>query len=423
MLTGWGVERLLGMVSVTALLLSPAPARGAEPATRRGTFAFQYAPRLTDEQLAWYSRFEVLVTHDPLPREQVRALHEAGTSLLFYEWSVAFYESRASAWQRGLLRGTKGQLLHARALRGGVGAATAGAWYFDPAAEDFAAGRVEDLVRRLDTSGYDGVFFDTTRFESVHAEARREYERRHPERGYDEAFAGVLRALRERLDAKVVARAAPLPIPLPPPGERGPTLPSSATALLFTNQGYRDAEHYLPYVQWDLTESLITRPHEGLRAWNDARDPWGSILHVMRTMIEPVGRRYPKVRFAHLNYIDAPAQEVIRVAVAVAQLFGGEAYVATPTFAHERDEIYFRDPGTPTAPRVDWPEDAGAHRFFDRGLIAISASKTAMTIDTSGRTLCNHFTGEIARDGVVIIPPSPDGPTAWFFDERADPLP
>jgi hypothetical protein len=409
MLTGRAAERLLGMVSVTALLLSPAPpAHAAERVPRKGAFAFQYAPRLTDEQLAWYSRFAVLVTHDPLPGEQVRVLHEAGTTLLFYEWSVAFYESRASAWQRTLLLGAKGKLLHARPLHGGVGSTAADAWYFDPAADDFAAARAEDLVQRLDASGYDGVFLDTTRFESVHPDARREYARRHPDLSYDAAFARFLAALHTRL----------------------------GTRPLFTNQGYRSAEHYLPHVQWDLTESLITRPHDGrarLRPWNDPQDPWNSILHVLRTMIEPVARHYTNVHFAHLNYIDAPAPEAIRVAVAAAQLFGGEAYVAAKTLADERDGIYFRDPGIPTAPRVDWPEDAGSHRFFDRGLIAIGASQTAMSIDTNGRTFRNHFTGEIVCGGVVIIPPSPAGPTAWFFDdgdasecgkhERADPLP
>jgi hypothetical protein len=390
MLTGRAAERWLGMVSVAALLIT-SDAQAAERVTRKGSFAFQYAPRLTGEQLAWYSRFDVLVTHDPLPREQVRALHEAGTSLLFYEWSVAFYESRASGWQKTLLRGAKKTLLHARPLHGGVGSATAEAWYFDPAAEGFAAARAEDLVRRLEASGYDGVFFDTTRFESVHPDARREYARRHPDLSYDAAFAQFLAVLRKRL----------------------------GTRRVVTNQGYRSAEHYLPHVQWDLTESLITRPQEGratLRAWNDPRDPWNSILHVMRTMIEPVARDYTNVRFAHLNYIDAPAPEAIRLAVATAQLFGGEAYVAAETLEHERDSIYFRDPGIPTAPRVDWPEDAGSHRFFDRGVIAISASQTATYVDTNGRAFRNHFTGEIFCGGVVMIPPSPAGPTAWFFD-------
>jgi hypothetical protein len=58
----------------TLLALS---AHGAE---RRGAFAFHYGPPLTPRQLRWFSRFDVLVTHDPLPRAQVdaaRARHEA----------------------------------------------------------------------------------------------------------------------------------------------------------------------------------------------------------------------------------------------------------------------------------------------------------------------------------------------------------
>lgn len=45
----------------------------------RAPFAFHYAPSLSAEALAWYSRFDVLVTHDPIPREQVDQLHAAGT--------------------------------------------------------------------------------------------------------------------------------------------------------------------------------------------------------------------------------------------------------------------------------------------------------------------------------------------------------
>src|SRR5437763_4253806 len=63
-------------------------ARGAE---RRSAFAFHYGPPLTPRQLRWFSRFDVVVTHDPLPRAQVDALHAHATKLLVYEWSVAFY--------------------------------------------------------------------------------------------------------------------------------------------------------------------------------------------------------------------------------------------------------------------------------------------------------------------------------------------
>ena len=386
--------KLLSIVSAATLLLSPeiAAARG-EGASRRGPFAFQYAPGLTDEQVKWYSRFEILVTHDPLPSEQVRMLRDGGTRLFFYEWSVAFYESRATAWQRSLLENRKGALLNERALHGGVGSPNYPAWYFDPADPHHAEDRSAELVERLQETGYDGVFFDTTRFESVHPEARREFERRHPGTSYDAAFSEFLAALRRR------------------------------GARVFTNQGYRSAEQYLPYVDWDLTESLITRPAEGaadLRPWSDARDPWNSIQFVLRTMIAPLAQRYPSVRFAHLNYVDAPSAGAIRAAVAVAQLFDGESFVAAQTLEHERDEIYFRDPGVPVGPRVDWQGDEGAHRFFTNGLVAVSASPAAHDIVLDGRRLRNHLTGEIVGGASVAIPPSPDGPTAWFFDAIDD---
>jgi hypothetical protein len=382
--------RLRNAIAAAALLLAAeVMASSPEVALRRGPFAFQYAPRLTDAQLEWYGRFDVLVTHDPLPAEQVRTLHEAGTKLLFYEWSVAFYESRATSWQKSLLAGAKRGLLHDRALRGGVGSPTSPAWYFDPAAEGHLLQRTSDLVAKLEATGYDGIFFDTTRFESVHPDARAAFERRHPGSSYDAAFAQLLAGLRQH------------------------------GALVFTNQGYRDPGELLPHTDWDLTESLITRPRSDgvdVRTWSSASDPWNSIHFVLRTMLEPLQREHPRVRFAHLNYIDAPAPEAVRLAVAVAQLFDGEAFTAARALDHECDEIYFRDPGTALGDRFDWEEERGAHRFFTNGLIAVSASPVAHTITLDGRPLRNRATGELACNGAVTIPPSPAGATAWFFD-------
>lgn len=315
-------------------------------ATRRGPFAFHYGPSLSEERIEWYSRFELLVTHDPLPREQVDRLHAAGTKVLLYEWSVAFYDSRATEWQRSLLTRRKATLLNDVALTGGVGSSTAGAWYFDPASSEHRKGRAAEIVRRLESIGYDGVFFDTTTFESVHPEARREYQRRHPGTPYDAAFSQFLRELRGRL----------------PKG------------VLFTNQGYRSAEHYLPHVDWDLTESLITwrAPTMTARPWNDPARPWESIRFVMKTMIEPVMQRYPRVRFGHLNYVDAADPEAIRLVVAVAWLFGGEGFVAGDQLEHEIDPIYFRDFGKPAGPRVD--EANGSWRCFEHGRVGITVT-------------------------------------------------
>jgi hypothetical protein len=72
------------IVTIAALL--SLPCAGVEA---QGRIAFHYATPLTARELEWYSRFDVLVTHDPLPVEQIDALHRAGTRLVLYEWAVA----------------------------------------------------------------------------------------------------------------------------------------------------------------------------------------------------------------------------------------------------------------------------------------------------------------------------------------------
>lgn len=357
----------------------------------RGAFAFHYAPTLSSEALAWYSRFDILVTHDPIPRDQVERLHAAGTKVLFYEWSVAFYESRATGWQRSLLA-PGADLLNRTPLTGGAGSETAGAWYFDPASPQHELGRAEEIIRRLQESGYDGVFFDTTTVESVHPAARKEYELRHPHTPYDLAFSRFLSRLRERLPK----------------------------VILFTNQGYRNAPYYLPYADWDLTESLITRPGEGsydIRAWDDAANPWSSINFVMQKMIEPVAAQYPHVRFGHLNYASRPGAGTIRVVVATAQIFGGQGYVAAPTVQEEVDPIYLRTPGRAISGRIEHGSGKAAWRFFENGLVVVTAAAHEIIIENPARKpLRNHMTGEVFCGGIITIAAAPGEPRAHFFD-------
>src|ERR1043165_1900603 len=199
-------------------LATPLLAVSAHAAERRGTFAFHYRTPLTPPQLRWFSRFDQLVTHDPLPRAQVAALHARGTKLLVYEWSVAFYGTLANAWQRGLLQRHPEALLNRDGLRGGAGAAEAAVWYSDRANGEHRVERARAIARRLDEIGYDGVFLDTTTEESVHPAALAEFKSRHPGADYDHEFARFLANLRRELNGKVI----------------------------FTNQGYRKAAGYLP---------------------------------------------------------------------------------------------------------------------------------------------------------------------------------
>src|SRR5258708_24719244 len=71
---------------------------------RRGSVAFHYGGALTAAQLAWCGRFDLLVTHDPLPPTQVAALHRRGTPPRLYQRAGAFFASLAEkgTWQAPL---------------------------------------------------------------------------------------------------------------------------------------------------------------------------------------------------------------------------------------------------------------------------------------------------------------------------------
>ncbi|HEX8169086.1 MAG TPA: hypothetical protein VF824_00940 [Thermoanaerobaculia bacterium] len=339
---------------MTAVLLTAVLPALAE---HRGGIAFHYATPLSAHELEWYSRFEVLVTHDPLPRAQVDALHRRGTKLVLYQWAVAFYATRSTKWDRALPHSA---LLNQRPLRGHLGAADADAFYFDPATREHQLGRAAMLGRRLRANGYDGVFLDTTTSESVHPEALAEFRLRHPETTYDEAFEEFLRNLRREL----------------------------RHGLIVTNQGYRSAARVLPYVDWDVTESLITYPRNGrfvFRPWNEPGDRWNSTSFLMRNLIEPVRKEFPSVRFAHINYLDAPDERSIADIVAIARLYDADAYVSLPDITQPvESELYFLDLGE-AQPRVELA--AGAYRFFERGTIAVNAGGKPMRIRRGGRTI------------------------------------
>ena len=326
---------LRGLIMSVALVLSVA-AEG-------GGIAFHYKTPLTPHELEWFSRFEVLVTHDPLPRAQVDALRARGVRLALYKWSVAYYDSLATPWHR------KVPVLNKRALRGHLGANDADAYYYDPASREHQKGRAEFLARRIKAIGYDGIFFDTTTSASVHPDAAVEYRKRHPGVSYDAAFALFLANLRKRV------------------------------SLIVTNQGFREPDHVLPYVDWDVSESLITRPHDGqfaMRPWNDPADPWNSIAHLMNHLIAPVREKYPKVRYAHINYVTGNELEKV---IAIARLWDADAVVAHPELATTMEsDLFHLDLGAGEK-RVERMN--GAYRHYEKGFIGYNAGKKAMRID------------------------------------------
>jgi hypothetical protein len=350
---------------VTVAILVSIPLAAAE---RRGGIAFHYAAPLTPRELEWYSRFEVLVTHDPLPRAQVDALHARGTRLALYEWSVAYYDSLRTLWHD---RQPRKVFLNDRPLRGHLGAPDADAYYYDPATREHQHGRAEMLARRLRALGYDGIFLDTTTSHSVHPDVLAEYKRRHPELPYDEAFAAFLANLRHE-----------------------------GVTLIVTNQGYREAAHFLPYADWDVTESLITFPRDGrfvLRPWNDPRDAWNSTLFIMRNLIEPIRRKFPNVRYAHINYVDAADRSRIAEIVAISRLFDTDAVVARHDVATTiESDLLLLDLG-------DAKPLTGTHRFFSKGFVAYNPTSKPLRVPNRD-TYEDAVRGGSVK-GTIVVPP------------------
>lgn len=370
--------KLLLLMTVAAQFAFELDGAPSGVATKRGAMAFHYARPLTPAELEWYGRFELLVTHDPLPRVQVEALRARGTRLLLYEWAIAFYPSIATPWQRAL---PASALLNQRPLRGHLGAFDADAFYYDPVSRQHEQERARVLGARLRDAGYDGVFFDTTTSDSVHPAALAEFTRRHPTVTYNTAFARFLRALRRELKDGVIA----------------------------TNQGYRAAAHVLPFVDVDISESLITRPVGGkfvMRPWNDPRDEWNSVSFLMRNLIGPVQRDYPRVQFVHLNYADQLDQNIVARIVAIARIYDADAFVATAAITGRTvGDAYFIDLGNAQT-RVESTARRTAYRFFARGLAAVNFGTAPLSVPNATRdSYENVVTGEITRAQRIVVAP------------------
>jgi hypothetical protein len=316
--------------------------------------AFHYSAVFTPEEVRWFTRFAILVTGGILSPEQTSALRTGRNQLVAYEWSSAFYPEQRTAApfvedQRWLLN----------TVPVGGAAAERPAMWFDFGNEHFVRARAAYLAAMLEKTGYDGLFFDTLGYSHLPPPIRAEYERRHPGLDYEKQQGAFLRALRGRI---------------------------GRTKLLFLNQGYRNADVYLPYADLDLTESYFTRlaapgstPATIFQPWSNARAPWESIRLPMTNLVRPAALRYPRVVFCHLNYAagdGATIRRAIQYSQAAARLWNHQAYLVASDAGAERSEAYFMDLGRPlTRSHEEDRQKELAWREFENGVVAINAGR------------------------------------------------
>lgn len=349
------------LFSMTAMnVLSPRPVHAAG----KGSVAFCYAAAFDRAALAWYSRFQTLVTGGILAKAETGKLLNQGCKPIAYEWSSAFYPGDAvsadPAWQRQVLARSSQWLIRPEPVGGGAASEGKQACWYDFAYPELCSQRALHVAQRIVENGYNGVFLDTLGFEQLPAEVRAAFAERHPGVDYNQAQGEFLRLLRHFL---------------------------GRDRRIFVNQGYRHADLFLPHADLDLTESTFTADKGRVtlfRSWHDVRAPWESILTPMQKLVEPASRKFPHVRFVHLGYASSAtgdAQRALSYNFAAAKLWNHDAYLMMPAWQAERSDIYFTELGQPVDTACMFDERQGvAWRQFEKGLVALNTGTSTISI-------------------------------------------
>lgn len=381
--------------------------------TQRGSFAFEYNNSLAIDDIKWFKRFEIFVPGSILPEEIIKEYKEAGTKLFFYEWVSAFWDNQVKneKWLLKVLNEHPDWLLNPEgSLK--AGSSSLPAWYWDPANEESAACRINYLAEKLDISGYDGIFFDCIgTFDKSRDSLGNnlqviydEYYRRHPDISYAEAFGGFLGKLKAVVKDK----------------------------KLFTNQGYRNAEHYLPFSDYDLCESYMTgcgkidEPGKSgitrFNPWYNETEKWVSSRFIIRhCIVDKIAAKRVSPEILHLNYCHPiiaentgslkADREAIYYAFCVAKMFDHTAYVQCQQMkrkavaALNHDEIYFVNLGKPIETGVFIMNDTLAVREFENGFVIVNGSVCEQEIDlgVSGKVY-DTFTGRFVKTKGLKVP-------------------
>lgn len=379
-------------LGVLALLLGLTACRPQPPRTyptTRGVYATG-SPEPDPDEVAWLARFSVVESGDLWegPGSAQAALRRRGVRVLGYDWMPATYhytdgsaDPPLAAWlyrQRAWASlNPDGPFPHCRSS----GYDWCEDYYFDygyPAVRQRKAEAAAAAVHE----GFDGVFLDwgpgVFIQEEEYRPLRQTFQARHPETTYLEAVGGFYHNLRTHLDQ----------------------------ALIVSNQGFRNAEHVLPYVDWDVTESYATdevylgqqRTVQGYGTVSVPETMYFPVSQDFRTgtlddtldwleYLHQVGAAHGGPRFqgfVYLNYAAphfVPAEdgtwraEVPRNAIlygyAVPRLLGYTGYTEVPFDRRlERLPVYQADLGLPLGAMYE-KQDRAYVRFYQNGLVLV----------------------------------------------------
>lgn len=351
-------------------------------AEAKGAFAFRYGTSLTQEEIDWLRRFDVVVPGDILPEDQAQQLRDAGADLFFYAWATGDYiddptQIDPSSWEAEVWANRFTWLLNpANPDRGPDGLWQT--YYYDPFSTDFGSRQAARLNETRVTSGYRGVFFDLSSSLSVPDPLLDEYGARHPGPSYDQSLAAVFDALKHN-------------------GSR-----------IFTNQGYRTPATHLPVAHYDLSESLITGTSgEPVRIYVDGRgleeryetrySAWSDLKLWVDDIQARVERYNRSVKIFHLGYVNPWYRSTGRTAIvngvaypvfreeadrpaifygfAASKLWGHDSYSWGDTVRLSQDEVYFAPLGKPVDSAYE-QRDGAVVRYYENGVVVVAMTAT-----------------------------------------------
>jgi hypothetical protein len=349
------MTRRAALMAAASAALLPAGSSG-------GKVAFHYSAVFSEAEVGWYTRFEMLVTGGVLSREQSRALQDRGCRLIAYEWCSGFYPGDSSsaepAWQKIVMSHPQ-WLLNSQPLGGGAAMPGRVAFWYDFSNLQLVQARAAYLAERIKANKYSGVFLDTPGFEYVPPIVQQAFAQRAPNVDYNRAQGVFFARLRESLGSDI----------------------------LFLNQGYRHAEHFLPHADYDLTESYFTAAGATgtvFKPFHDPAAPWDSILTPMEQLVMPASRRFSSVRFVHLGYAGGSLDQInraVRYNHAGARLWNHDSYLLASDLRGEQADVYFTTLGKPLTSTYSYAADKSvAWREYEGGVVAINSGPAGASI-------------------------------------------
>ena len=259
-------------------------------------------------------------------------------------------------------------------------------YYFDFATDELVTHRVEYMVNGLKSAGYNGIFFDwgnglflqEKEYESINST----YNSRHPSMPYSQAAANFLSELRNAYPELIIEN----------------------------NQGFREAEYYLPVLDYDMTESYVTTDgYYGKELYVEGQ----GLVEIPQTVYYPVSsnefngslkdtisyvdylselrNEYGGEHFKKTVYMNYAAPEfvfagrenghdvykpvmpknAIYFGYAVAKLAGQISYTEVPwNHTYERCDVYFYDLGKPLGSSYE-KINGGYVRYYTNGFVVV----------------------------------------------------